>query len=263
MGKKKYKGGDFFQGDYGCVVHPSLVENFDVNTTVTKVFKEPAEKAKEETIFNTIISRFPNDFIVKKIDDSVNPEKNPEIQKCKIQSKDILKYIKQNSISYEYLGKTYENIFIKPTIQPDRQLLLDGIKALIDLAFKVIEMNNAGINHNDIADRNVTYKDGRAHLIDIGEFDMKQGRIDYSDVSEIMSLMYTIIIKYKLVTNNDFIDDLILLQGYTSYYSGVRRGNIEQLKVFLPTIMSFFTTTGASRQTRRRSKRRKTRRYRK
>jgi hypothetical protein len=263
MGKKKYRGGDFFQGDYGCVVHPSLVEHSDVNATVTKVFKEPAEKSKEEAIFNTIISRFPNDFIVKKIDDSVDPAKNPEIQNCRLESKDISSYIKQNSISYEYLGKTYQDTFIKPKTQPDSQLVLDGIKALIDLAFKVIEMNKAGVNHNDIADRNVTYQDGRAYLIDVGAFDLEQGRTNYSDVSEIMALIYDIINKYKLITNKEYVDDLILLRDYTSYYSGVKRGNVEQVKAFLPTIMSFLKKIGASRKTRRRSKHRKTHRRRK
>jgi site-specific DNA-cytosine methylase len=54
------KGGKFYQGDYGCVVYPGLTPNSE--SAVTKVFKEPIEKRKEERV-NDFLRSFPNDFI--------------------------------------------------------------------------------------------------------------------------------------------------------------------------------------------------------
>jgi hypothetical protein len=262
---KKYRGGEFFQGDYGCVVHPSLAENSDVNTTVTKVFKEPIEKAREDKIYSDILDKFPNDFIVKKINDTVDPSKNPEINDCKLPSGPITaEYIKKNSISYEYLGKSYEDTFFSEKSEPitpppgetNTTLAWKYIRALVELSFKMIEMNNKGISHNDVASRNVTYKDGKAYLIDVGAFEYKPGTINYKDVADVIQIIYNIVDAGELISDED---DLTILRSYTASYGGVNSKNIEEVKAFLTKILP---KGGKRRKTRRRSKQRKTHRRR-
>jgi hypothetical protein len=178
------KGGKFYQGDYGCVVYPGLTPNSE--SAVTKVFKESIEKRKEERV-NDILKSFPNDFIVKKIEGPVDPSKNPEINMCRVGPDNhpiTLKEIQANSISYEYLGKSYEEI-----TQAELNI---GFQALLKLTLKVIDMNSKGFTHNDIALRNITLKDNNAYLIDIGAFEYKQGTQNFKDVSDLLKILLRI-----------------------------------------------------------------------
>jgi tRNA A-37 threonylcarbamoyl transferase component Bud32 len=190
------KGGKFYQGDYGCVVYPGLTPNSE--SAVTKVFKESIEKRKEERV-NDILKSFPNDFIVKKIEGPVDPSKNPEINMCRVGPDNhpiTLKEIQANSISYEYLGKSYEEI--------TQAELNEAFKALLTLTLKVIDMNSKGFTHNDIAPRNITFKDGRAYLIDIGAFEFKKGTQNYLDVSVLLNILVLIASRDNLLSGEDY-----------------------------------------------------------
>ena len=190
------KGGKFYQGDYGCVVYPGLTPNSE--SAVTKVFKDPVEKNREEKI-NQLLKTFTNDFIVKKIDGPIDPLKNPEINECKVGRDNhpiTLKEIQANSISYEYLGKSYEEI--------TQAELNEAFKALLKLTLKVIDMNSKGITHNDIASRNITFKDGRAYLIDIGAFEFKTGTQNFKDVSDLLKILVLIASRDNLLSGEDY-----------------------------------------------------------
>lgn len=193
------KGGKFYQGDYGCVVYPGLTPNSE--SAVTKVFKEPIEKRKEERV-NDFLKSFPNDFIVKKIEGPIDPSKNPEINMCRVgpDSHPITsKEIQANSISYEYLGKSYEEI--------TQDELNIGFEALVKLILKVIDMNSKGLTHNDIAPRNITLKNNNAYLIDIGAFEYRQGTQNFKDVSDLLKILFLIAQKGKLL-NQEYLEDL-------------------------------------------------------
>jgi len=249
MAKQKHKGGEFFQGDYGCVVYPGLTVNTNPKEVVTKVFKNPIEKLREEHVINDILSHFPNDFIVKKIDDSIDVSKNPEINGCELTSGKITPdYIKKNSLSYVYLGKTLDKIIPK-----DINELKIYLKSLLDLSFKVIYMNSKGYSHGDIASRNISFKDNKAYLIDIGAFEYKPGTTNYTDVSDLLKIISSIPNLKTVVTDED---DLILLKSY----SIITYKNIEQIKQLLVNITKFVSKGGGKT---RRLKRRKTHRRRK
>lgn len=255
MGKKRLEGGELFEGDYGCVVYPGLTEHIDTNRIVTKVFKNPGEKVKEERA-NEIIQNFQNDFIVKKIDDSVNINKNTEITNCKINTGQITSdYVSKNSISYEYLGKTFDKIFSKSDDETK-----EYIKALIDLCFKVIVMNSKGYSHGDVASRNISFKDGKCYLIDIGSFQYNPGTLNYTDVTGILKVIQSFPNIQNIITDED---DKILLNYFSQR---IRPNELESVKEFLEKIKRYseFTiipiSAGRKRSYKKRSHKRKTHR---
>ena len=184
----RQRGGEFSEGDFGCVVHPGLSTDVNPQLVVTKTFKDASNKAKEEHINELIYYHFPNDFIVKPIEDIINPNANPEIRQCKvgkdkhpITDPEIIK----SSILYQYLGRTYKSIFLKKSFYP-----ITEIKALIILTLKVIDMNMQGFSHNDISEENITYKDGSAYLIDIGLFTHRPGEHFFKDLFDLLNILY-------------------------------------------------------------------------
>jgi hypothetical protein len=244
------KGGRFYQGDYGCVVHPGLTSHPE--TTVTKVFKQSVEKRREEQI-NQLLKTFPNDFIVKKVEEPTDPRKNPEINACLVgPDRHPIRpdEIQANSISYEYLGKSYEEI--------TQQELNDAFKALLTLTLKVIDMNSKGLTHNDIAPRNITFKDGRAYLIDIGAFEFKKGTQNYIDVSALLNILALIASRNNLLNAED-------LRRISS--SPLNPRTIESVKDFLnsflvegakaPSLPKIESAAGKRKSLRRRRKQKK------
>jgi hypothetical protein len=214
--------GEFSEGDYGCVVYPGLSTTVNPELVVSKTFKDISSKRREEHIYENIISRYQNDFIVTLVDDTINPQGNPEIRQCRMgKDKHIIRddEIVNNTLIYEYLGKTYNQIF--RVMPEDPRPYLD---ALIILILKVIEMNKNGLSHNDIDLNNITYKDGKAYLIDIGQFTYFPGTINFQDIRDLLGILYRI--DTHMNESNRSI-----LQGYTRM--SITQGNIEQIKAFI------------------------------
>jgi hypothetical protein len=134
----------------------------------------------------------------------------------------------KNSILYEYLGQTYENIF--RVVPADPRPYLD---ALLGLTLKVIDMNMAGLTHNDINGKNVTYKDGKAYLIDIGLFEHEPRSTNFQDIQDLLKILYRI--------------DTIMDQGYKARLQAytvtpIRKNNIEEVREFLISLLQHIRT---------------------
>ena len=80
----RQRGGAFSEGDFGCVVHPGLSTAVNPQSVVTKIFKDSSDKMREDHINELIDLHFPNDFIVKPVKDTINPQGNPEIRQCRM-----------------------------------------------------------------------------------------------------------------------------------------------------------------------------------
>jgi hypothetical protein len=222
----RQRGGEFSEGDFGCVVHPGLSTAVNPQLVVTKTFKDIGDKAREDHINEQINLHFPNDFIVKPVEDIINPQANPEIRQCKmgqdmhpITDPEIIKY----SIIYQYLGRTYHRIFVE-----DPANIKLHIKALIILILKVIDMNSRGFSHNDITLTNITYKDGKAYLIDIGSFTYVPGSIKYQDVFDLLNILY----RFDKTMDQS---DKARLQPYTA--KSIKPSDIENIKNLLEGLL--------------------------
>lgn len=232
----RQRGGEFSEGDFGCVVHPGLSTAVNPQLVVTKTFKDPSVKGKEEYINELISLHFPNDFIVKPIEDRINPQANPEIRQCKmgkdkhaITDPEIIKY----SILYQYLGRTYRTIFSEG--HPSR--ITAELRALIILTLKVIDMNMLGFSHNDISEENITYKDGSAYLIDIGLFTYRPGEYLFKDLFDLLNIIY----RHGATMGEIY---RTRLQGFIT--SSIKTNHIQPIKTLLSEILQYLSTTGAT-----------------
>jgi len=176
---RRHRGGELFEGDSGCVVHPGLTEHIDKNQTVTKVFKSLDDKVDESKALG-ILNGFPNDFIVKPIPDSISIPPESDIRNCKLKNGPLTEdYIKKNSISYQYLGPSLDKVAVTEAY----------LKPLLELLKKVIDMNSKGYSHGDIAARNISFMNGKAYLIDVGAFEYRPGTTNYTDTSDLLKVI--------------------------------------------------------------------------
>jgi hypothetical protein len=227
----RQRGGEFSEGDFGCVVDPGLSTAVNPQLVVTKTFKDIGDKAREDYINELISLHFPNDFIIKPIQDTINPNANPEIRQCRmgqdrhpITDAEILRH----SIMYHYLGKTYRDIFAGG----NPSMLRGEIRALIGLTLKVINMNILGFSHNDISEANITYKDGHAYLIDIGLFTYRPGEHFFQDVFDLLNILY----RYAVDIDETY---RIRLQAFTA--TSIHDRHIQDIKTLLLEILEVLT----------------------
>ena len=224
----RQRGGAFSEGDFGCVVHPGLSTAVNPQLVVTKIFKDRSDKMREDHINELISLHFPNDFIVKPIEDTINPQGNPEIRQCRmgqdrhpVTDSEIIRY----SIIYQYLGKTYREIFSESPDYPSAEL-----RALIILTLKVIDMNMLGFSHNDISEANITYKDGSAYLIDIGSFTHRPGEYYFQDVFDLLNILY----RHGTVMGEIYRSRL---QAFTAI--SIKTSHIQQIKALLLEVLEY------------------------
>jgi hypothetical protein len=232
----RQRGGQFSEGDFGCVVHPGLSTTINPQLVVAKIFKDPINKAREEYINELIALHFINDFIVKPVQDIINPQANPEIRQCRmgqdqhqITDAEIMRF----SILYQYLGRTYRDIFARG----DPSMMIAEMRALIILTLKVIDMNTRGFSHNDISEANITYKDGNAYLIDIGSFTYRPGEHLYRDLSDLLNILY----RHCRNINESY---RIRLQRFTAI--SIRDTHIQDISALLLELEKVISTTGAT-----------------
>jgi hypothetical protein len=221
----RQQGGEFSEGDFGCVVHPGLSTAVNPQSVVTKIFKDRSDKMREDHINELIDLHFPNDFIVKPVKDIINLQGNPEIRQCRIgQDRHPVtdSEIIGHSINYQYLGKTYRDIFVEGSTKEE-------IKALIVLTLNVIDMNLLGFSHNDIDPKNITYKDGKAYLIDIGSFTYRPGEHLFQDVFDLLNIAY----RYGVGIGETY---RTRLQRFTAI--SIKDRHIQDIKILLLEILS-------------------------
>jgi hypothetical protein len=232
----RQRGGEFSEGDFGCVVHPGLSTAVNPQLVVTKTFKDTSDKTREEHINELISLHFPNDFIVKPVEDRINPQANPEIRQCRMgQDKHPITdpEIIRSSILYQYLGRTYRSMFSEN--HPSR--MTTELRALIILTLKVIDMNMRGFSHNDISEENITYKDGSAYLIDIGLFTYRPGEHLFQDLFDLLNIIY----RHGAAMGEIY---RTRLQPFTAL--SIKTSHIQPIKTLLLEILEFLNTTGAT-----------------
>jgi serine/threonine-protein kinase RIO1 len=127
------------------------------------------------------------------------------------------------------LGKTYRDIFARG----NPLMMRAEIRALIILTLKVINMNILGFSHNDISEANITYKDGKAYLIDIGLFTYRPGEHLFQDLFDLLNILF----RYGVDINETY---RTRLQAFTAI--SIKDKHIQDIKALLLEMLEVLTS---------------------